>query len=255
MKTVACALVLDDSFAPMDDIRRYLEDEFFRIFTKRQISPLPSDGDIYRLVHKSSSQFVYASIVIKFVDDEDYNPREQLDIILKLRTVPSSSSFAQLDLLYHQILSQQPETRFLRDAFVLIIGLGRPTVAFVCSKRKPRRMHSLLHISDSHIETYYRSLYDFFRNKKRAGNYHTHSARVMLVRLPRNARKFMEYDVLPAVMKGGMVVVWGLLIPVGLALTPLLAVCTTGETDDCWVCFCLTFQYSFVITYGLCSLT
>ena len=210
MKTVTRALMLDDSFAPDNDIRRYLKDELFRIFAKRQISSLPSDADIVPLVFKSSGQFIYASTVIKFVDDEDCNPRRQLDIILKLRAAHSSFPFAQLDLLYQQILSQQHDTRFLRDAFVLIIALGNPRVAFarrwlwICEedlKLKLRRMHSLLHISDSHIKTYHRSLDDFFRDKKRAGSYYIHPVRIMLVRFMREAHGIMKVEMLPGVRR------------------------------------------------------
>ncbi|KAF8682106.1 hypothetical protein AX14_004392 [Amanita brunnescens Koide BX004] len=100
-----------NSFASDNDVRRYLEDEFSRVFTERWILPLPSATETDHLVFKSSGQFVYSSTVIKFVGDEDCNPREQLGIILKLRTAHSSSPFAQLVLLYQQTLSQQPNTR------------------------------------------------------------------------------------------------------------------------------------------------
>ncbi|KAF8347419.1 hypothetical protein F5887DRAFT_1172591, partial [Amanita rubescens] len=90
MKNVTRVVVLDEKFAPNNDIRRYLEDELFRIFTKRNISSLPSDEDINHLVSKASGQFIYAST---------------LNIILKLHTVDSSSPYAQLDQLYIQILS------------------------------------------------------------------------------------------------------------------------------------------------------
>src|SRR6266576_5216889 len=83
------------------------------------------------LVSKASGQFIYASTVIKFIDDDDCNPREQLDIILKLRPVNSSSPYAQLDQLYIQILSQQPDVRLLRDIFVLIIAIGEPRFRYL----------------------------------------------------------------------------------------------------------------------------
>ena len=210
MKTVTHALMLDDSFDPNNDIQRYLKDELLRIFTKRQISSLPSDADIDPLVFRSSGQFIYASTVIKFVDDKDCNPRKQLDIILKLRAAHSSSPFAQLDLLYQQILSQQHDTRFLRDAFVLIIALGNPRVAFACRwlwiceedlKLKLRRMHSLLHISDSYITTYHRSLDDFFLDKKRAGSYYIHPARVMLVQFLKSTHQSLKEDMVPGMRR------------------------------------------------------
>ena len=201
MKQVARAVVLDDKFAPSDDIRRYLEDEIFRIFTRRHLSPLPSDWEIQYLVANASGQFVYASTVVKFVDDDDddSHPMEQLDIISSLRTVDSSSPYAQLDQLYIQILSQQPDVRLLRDIFVLIIALGEPRFQFICRRLriseekvrlKLRKMHSLLQISDSSITTYHRSLHDFFLDKERAGIYQIHPARVALVRLPETMRRF-----------------------------------------------------------------
>src|SRR6266550_7019225 len=151
------------------------------------------------LVSKASGQFIYASTVIKFIDDDDCNPREQLDIILKLRPVHSSSPYAQLDQLYIQILSQQPDIKLLRDIFILIIALGDPGFKFICRRlrisgeelrRKLRKMHSLLQISDEDIITYHRSLHDFFQDKKRGGIYHIHPMRVALVRLPERTRPF-----------------------------------------------------------------
>ncbi|KAF8338372.1 hypothetical protein F5887DRAFT_517372 [Amanita rubescens] len=157
MKDITRNIVLDEKFAPSNDIRRYLEDELFRIFTERNISCLPSEADIHHLVFKASGQFIYASTVIKFTDDDDCNPREQLDIILKLRPVNSSSEpYAQLDQLYIQILSQQPDIELLRDIFVLVIALSQLHPNSICRRlriseeelrRKLRKMHSLLQIS------------------------------------------------------------------------------------------------------------
>ena len=228
MKNVTRVVVLDEKFAPNDDIQRYLEDEFFRIFTKRNISPLPSDEDIHHLVSKASGQFIYASTVIKFIDDDDCNPREQLNIILKLRTVNSSSPYAQLDQLYIQILSQRPDVKFLRDVFALIIARGQPSFEFICRRLriseenlrlKLRRMHSLLQISDEDITTYHRSLHDFFQDKKRAGQYHVHPIRVALVRLPERTRPFAE-----SVGRGLMMLVIILLYAVRFMMVPLFII-------------------------------
>ena len=127
MHKVMRAVVLDEKFAPHNDIRRYLEDELFHIFKMHHILPLPSDSDIRHLVSNASGQFIYGSTIIKFIDDDDCNPREQLDIILKLRPINSSSPYAQLDQLYVQILSQQPDIRLLRDILVLVIAFARPS--------------------------------------------------------------------------------------------------------------------------------
>src|SRR6266550_3035038 len=51
MKQVTRTVVLDEKFAANNDIWRYLEDELFRIFTKRYISPLPSGLESIRSIH------------------------------------------------------------------------------------------------------------------------------------------------------------------------------------------------------------
>ena len=193
MKRVSCAVVLDEEFAPDNDIRRFLEDSIFDIYTKHNIPRLPSVTDIDHLVSEASGQFVYASTVIKFIDDDDCNPKEQLDIVLELHSANTSSPYAQLDRLYIQILSQQPDVRFLRDVFVLIIARGDPSFKFICRRLriseenlllKLRGIHSLLQISDSCITVHHRSLHDFFQDKKRAGRYYIHPVRVAFVQLP-----------------------------------------------------------------------
>ena len=201
VQNITRAIVLDEKFAPNDDIRRYLEDEFFRIFMKRNIASLPSDEDVRHLISKASGQFIYASTVVKFIDDDGCSPREQLDIILKLRSASSPSPYAQLDQLYMQILSQQPDIRFLRDIFTLVIALNYPSFDFICRRLriseenlrlKLRKMHSLLLISDSYIRTYHLSLHDFLRDKRRAVKYRIHPMRVALVQLQNETRPIAE---------------------------------------------------------------
>ncbi|KAF8347634.1 hypothetical protein F5887DRAFT_1100155 [Amanita rubescens] len=192
-----------DHFAPNNDIRRYLEAEFVRISNERSISsldssPWPPNGAIDLLVSKSSGQFIHASTVIKFVDDKDGDPRQQLNTILRLRSASCRSPpFAGLDQLYIQILSQQRDVRFLRDLFALLLALRQPKVSFVCRrlrisndelKWKLRRMQSLLQISGTVIDMHHLSLQDFLQDKKRAGRFFVHPMRVMFVRLPEVTR-------------------------------------------------------------------
>ncbi|KAF8324742.1 hypothetical protein F5887DRAFT_1290046 [Amanita rubescens] len=196
MIRITLPVLLDDKFNPDDDIRSYLEDEFTRICNERGLSlrRWPPDDAIDKLISKSSGQFIYAATVIKFVDDMYGDPRTQLDIIMKIRSVRSvhSSPFAELDQLYIQILSHQPDVKFLRNLFALIIGLRYPLIGFACRRLriskeelelKLLRLRSLVHISGTFIETYHLSLHDFFRDKKRAGRYFIHPMRVGFVRL------------------------------------------------------------------------
>ena len=237
MKRITHALVLDETFGPNDDIRKYLEDEFSRIFTGRRISVSPPEADIInRLVSNASGQFVYASTIIKFVDNRDRNPRKQLDVILKHRRASSSSPYTLLDQLYIQILSQQPNTRLLRDVFVLVIALGRVDVKFVCRRLRMkkedlepnlRRMHSILNISDVAIEAYHLSLREFFQDRKRAGKYHIHPVRVTLLRLPWNIDRLKTRHWSKVAIAAGLVC-----SPVAMMLT-LGIVGPKGTLPDC----------------------
>ena len=196
MVKVTNPVALDYRFKPNKDIRRYLKYEFARIYTERKLSvpEWPPDEAIDQLVSKSSGQFIYASTVVRFIEDMDGDPIEQLDILLKIRSVDFSSPFAELDQLYIQILSLQPDIRLLKDLFTLIIALRQPSISFVCRRlrinkkeleRKLRRLRSLVQISWWDINTYHLSLHDFFLDKKRSGKYFIHPIRVTFVRLPR----------------------------------------------------------------------
>ncbi|KAJ7206201.1 hypothetical protein C8J57DRAFT_1614913, partial [Mycena rebaudengoi] len=94
-----------------EDVRTFLCAEFSRIHREHHAmgnipTPWPSSEILETLVQKSSGYFIYASTVIKFVDDEYFHPAKQLDIIL----VPhhTTSPFAALDQLYLQILLRVP---------------------------------------------------------------------------------------------------------------------------------------------------
>ncbi|KAJ7280880.1 hypothetical protein C8J57DRAFT_1124354, partial [Mycena rebaudengoi] len=95
-----------------EDIKKYLCDEFTRIHrehceTMGSIAgPWPSQEVIAELVDKSSGYFIYATTIIKFVDDRNFRPTEQLEILKQ--ESHSKSPFGALDQLYTQILSTVP---------------------------------------------------------------------------------------------------------------------------------------------------
>ena len=223
MQNITRAIVLDEKLAPSDyEIWKYLDNKLFWIFSFSECR-LPS-SDIDLLASKASDQFVYAFTVVKFIGDYDCNAKEQLDIILKLHPVDSSSPYAQLDQLYIQILSQQPDIKLLKDIFVLVIAIAKPRIKFICRRlrireeelgRKLRKMCPLLHyhISDSTITTYHPSLSEFLLDKERAGQYHIDPARVALVRFQERSRPFarklrtvIEWTLVALIIVGGPVI-------------------------------------------------
>jgi hypothetical protein len=80
-----------ETFDARGDIRIFFESEFKKIYRRNRMGsmrdipePWPSRSDIDRLVARSSSLFMLAAIIVKFVDDESSPPH------LKLQTVLSS---------------------------------------------------------------------------------------------------------------------------------------------------------------------
>ncbi|KAF7345858.1 putative nwd2 protein [Mycena venus] len=111
-----------------DDVRKYLLDEFARIYRDHDEtmatvpSPWPTPETVDSLVKKSSGYFIYASTVIRFIDDKNFRPTQRLQMITSI-TEPQpnpGSPFATLDALYLQILSVVP----CRSLVLEILAVG-----------------------------------------------------------------------------------------------------------------------------------
>ncbi|KAF8168908.1 hypothetical protein BJ912DRAFT_888747, partial [Pholiota molesta] len=95
-----------------DDIRRFLVDKFRDInethLLKRYL-PIdwPPVSSVEEIVSKSSGQFIFASIIIKYLSSPRANPALRLEVIrgIRLRDPSSQNPFAHLDALYEYIFS------------------------------------------------------------------------------------------------------------------------------------------------------
>ncbi|KAJ7020072.1 hypothetical protein C8F04DRAFT_1145424 [Mycena alexandri] len=177
-----------------NDVRTYLQDEFARIHrehpqTMKEVqTPWPSPEILDDLVEKSSGYFVYASTVIKFVDDPYFRPTERLEIVQNLKATQYDAPFAALDQLYIQILSGVPaqfrsrlcdilqcvvhSTIFSSKEIDHILGL-RPGDAQLIL----RGLHSLLEVPPYDkawpgISFHHASFLDFLQAQERSSNFH-----------------------------------------------------------------------------------
>ncbi|KAJ7611247.1 hypothetical protein FB45DRAFT_941386 [Roridomyces roridus] len=124
------SLNIEQSFLDVDTFFRRefsrIRQEHYRTMAQTPVS-WPSENILNKLVQKSSGYFVYAATVIKFVDDKQFRPTEQLQIILEGTSDPNDSRtpFETLDQLYIHILSQVP-TRFRPHVLdvLCVISLG-----------------------------------------------------------------------------------------------------------------------------------
>ncbi|KAF8151686.1 hypothetical protein B0H34DRAFT_755857 [Crassisporium funariophilum] len=103
-------LLLDNTFRPDDDIRLYLTSKCNEIKDchpfKHEIPDIwPSPGDIETLVKKSSGQFIFASVVVKYVGAINQRPVKRLQVVLGISPTNNANPFMELDALYHHILA------------------------------------------------------------------------------------------------------------------------------------------------------
>ncbi|TFK61525.1 hypothetical protein BDN72DRAFT_904028 [Pluteus cervinus] len=101
---------LGQSAGDNDDIRTFFLVSFNQICQHRRLAgaisikagPWPSQKEVEWLVDRASGQFVFAATGVRFVDDENEDPVEMLNLIMEQRT----SSFEAIDQLYIVILNR-----------------------------------------------------------------------------------------------------------------------------------------------------
>ncbi|KJA19307.1 hypothetical protein HYPSUDRAFT_44369 [Hypholoma sublateritium FD-334 SS-4] len=210
------SIALGDTYEADDDIRLFLNDSFREI---KETHPLkehipfawPTLSVLDRLVAKSSGQFIYASVVVKYISTLDTPPPRQLDIILGVRAAHRGDiPFAEMDALYMHILSSVQDTQLMLDILALLMGYfdfretWRPSdtsrflgvdqedveiifssLASITARSKFRKTNHERRVYISHA-----SLSDFLAYRNRSGRFHIDRA-LYTARLAHKGIKFL----------------------------------------------------------------
>ncbi|KAJ7489267.1 hypothetical protein FB451DRAFT_685818 [Mycena latifolia] len=185
-----------------EDVHKYLVDEFARIHRDHRqtmtmvSSPWPSQEIVDHLVKKSSGYFIYASTVVKFIDDKNFRPTERLEVITGITEPYSGSPFAALDQLYTQILAAATARPELARILTVIAANLDAMVAVSCIEElldlKPgdvllalRGLHSVINLRSESLdeddedscqwvmlEVHHASFLDFLNDSTRSGVFH-----------------------------------------------------------------------------------
>jgi hypothetical protein len=210
------ALNINRSF---DDVRKYLLVEFERIHQEHRTMvgvpfPWPTSEMVEDLVQTSSGYFIYASTVIKFIDDKRFRPVDRLDIILGIKNTVSGSPFDPLDELYRQILHGVPVDFRPQLLGILCVLQGRLLLSASAIEKLLelktgdldlilRSLHSIIHIPDGHsvirmpdadieigpVFVHHASFLDFLDNPSRSGPFWVGSSQ---------CRTYLSYRILKA---------------------------------------------------------
>ncbi|KAF9043325.1 hypothetical protein BJ165DRAFT_1545649 [Panaeolus papilionaceus] len=118
MKSLSRSVVLDASMSPQRDISTFVTHWFTWIVNhhpERYSLPTgwPGHKVIETIVEKSSGHFHYAAFAMKLLRSEGHKPDVRLQILMGRQPAchpsQSQSSFAELDLVYLQVLNSAPD--------------------------------------------------------------------------------------------------------------------------------------------------
>jgi hypothetical protein len=189
------SIALDDAYQPNKDIQVFLQSKFDEINQKHPSrahfpTSWPSSEDIRRLVEKSSGQFIFASTVAKYVNSHRHWPPDRLKIIFGQSKPGQETPFAELDSLYHLILSSVANIERVKDLLTFLVlhpirGEGMHTTTSI--ERflfyRPGEMdmilsdlHSIIYVPPtgngfSELRFFHASLPDFLQDRSRSTDF------------------------------------------------------------------------------------
>ncbi|KAJ7450141.1 hypothetical protein FB451DRAFT_1146427 [Mycena latifolia] len=197
LETAEALAICRHSLLSADDsaINIYFRDEFSRIYTEYKARGIdlglvwPSSEEVNCLVRKSSGIFIYATTVIRFVDDEYSHPADRLASVLSL----DPRSTAPLDDLYTEILSVMlHESQQLRILHAIWRGTSNSFLNMDpeqmdsqldlrpgTSRLALRGLHSLFHVppicarfdNPHYVRPLHASLGDYLEDSRRSGKW------------------------------------------------------------------------------------
>lgn len=186
MSGILKELQLDNNYQSQADIQRFLDDSFEQIkrthpFGRRLAPSWPPSAHVQEIVRKSSGQFIFAAVVIKFVSSPKANPAAQLEIVRGLRPAGRATPFVELDALYMHILSQvediQPVLELL--AYTIFCGAKFSEMLYFFQLPvddaevllAPLTSVIILDLETDMLRFLHASLPDFLKNRDRSGAY------------------------------------------------------------------------------------
>ena len=171
-----------------DDVSTYFRTEFGRIRKDRRLpTTWPIEKDIETLVDRASGPFIFASTVLRYIEDSRHYPPARLEAILGI-TTHNKSPFADLDALYRKILESTSDKKCTLRLFGLLLYVtdkkfASPSFIQHLLGLGPERFETLLHDvhplidvpvnlrDENPIQITHTSLMDFLMDRSRSGDY------------------------------------------------------------------------------------
>ena len=192
LQSATAQLVLDTDDTVTQDITTFLEAGFSRIRQEHRIqeTPWPPAHVIPSLAWRASGQFIYASTIVNFIDDRHFQPQQRLDIVFGTLPRGTCSPFAEIDVLYTQILDAVPASKvekillclgaIINQPHHLELGISINNLPFLNEllqlnsggvEHLLRELHSVLNVQ-SRVSIRHKSFSDFLSCKTRSCRYY-----------------------------------------------------------------------------------
>jgi hypothetical protein len=184
---------IQQSFA---DVRIYLRREFSRIHRQHRetmrniLTPWPPPDILAILVDKSSGYFIYASMIIKFIDCKDFRPSDCLETIVHNLPADIDRPYHALDMLYTYILSCAPKRTLLLDILCVVANFTEAPYTLTLDRIEDVlglksgdvrlalwRLHSILQVPSNNDESFsyhHASFHDFLADPIRSREFCVH---------------------------------------------------------------------------------
>ena len=174
------------------DVYKFLRSKFDEISTSERHAstlvhiekPWPPDDIVRLLARKSDGYFIYASTLLKYIDDEFSPCTKRLHEVLQAAG-PNSTAFAELDKLYTQVLSTCPNAQLLSRALGCLIFLPEyelpqsPQTIERVLELWPgegmtilRGLHAVLNFKGGTVRPIHASLSDFLFDESRSSKFY-----------------------------------------------------------------------------------
>ena len=174
------------------DVYRFLRNKFDEISASERHAPAlahtpkpwPANDIVRLLAEKSDGYFIYASTLLKYIDDEFSPCTKRLQEVLQA-TGPAPTAFAELDKLYTQILSTCPNTQLLSRVLGCLIIIptyyldqSPQTVEHVLELWPGegvtilRGLHAVLNFQHNIAKPFHASLPDFLFDENRSNKFY-----------------------------------------------------------------------------------
>jgi hypothetical protein len=197
-----CRKIDLDTSSVDTDLALYLRDNFKEItrvdhLLRPMHQPWPGKDVISKITAHASGQFLYASLIVRFVGEPYWFPSDRLKIAIGYHG-SAIETFKTLDKLYTQILLRDPEPDRLSKVLGVILHLREPphlaflvrllSLGSVDISLTLHSLHSVLQITTNNpIRIRHQSFTDFLGDHARSGpfymeatTHHSHIARYCL---------------------------------------------------------------------------